>query len=274
MVKATVIIPTHDHHDMILRAVASVKRQTVQEFEVFIIGDGVSDQTRELVAHLCEADKRFRFFDNPKGLRTGETHRHAALQEAKGEVVCYLADDDLWLPGHLATMLEAGRNADFFHSLHVGIHPKKGLHFLPADLEDESERQLMCNTLTNRFGLSFGGHTLAAYRSLPFGWRTAPDGVPTDLHMWRQFLLEPGVRAKTLFLATALNFAALSRQGWSHLQRLQELDKWLSESGAADFQMKLNRKLSAARRKNAFLDTLARMGLLRRKRKNTTRIEF
>jgi hypothetical protein len=132
----------------------------------------------------------------------------------------------------------------------------------------------MCDTLANRFGLSFGGHTLAAYHSLPFGWRTAPDGVPTDLHMWRQFLLEPGVRAKTLFLATALNFAALPRQGWSHLQRLQELDKWLSESGAADFQMSLNRKLSAARRKHAFLDTLARMGLPRRKRKNTTRIEF
>ena len=35
----------------------------------------------------------------------------------------------------------------------------------------------MCARIVNRFGLSFGGHTLAAYRALPWGWRTAPDGV-------------------------------------------------------------------------------------------------
>lgn len=259
---------------VILRAIASAKRQTVQEFEVFIVGDGVSDQTRELLAQACEADNRFRFFDNPKGRRTGETYRHAALQGANGEVVCYLADDDLWLPNHLETMLEAGRDADFFHSLHVGRHPQKGFYFLPSNLEDAAVRQLMCNTIMNRFGLSFCGHTLAAYRKLPFGWRTAPDEVPTDLHMWRQFLLQPGMRVKTVFQATALNFAALPRQGWSHLQRLQELDRWLDESGGGDFQIRLNRKLSTARRRNVFIDKLARMGLLRRKRIKTSRIEF
>lgn len=240
MVKVTALIPTFNHHDMILRAVASVKRQTIQDFEVFIIGDGVSDPTRELVAHLCKEDSRFRFFDNPKGLRTGEIYRHQALQDAQGEVVCYLADDDLWLPNHLETMLAAGSDADFFHSLHVGLDPQKGLYFKPTNLQDVPERQIMCQTLTNRFGLSFCGHTLAAYRSLPFGWRTAPDGVPTDLHMWRQFLLEPGIRAKTIFKATAINFAAPYRQGWNHQKRLLELDIWLEQSGIANFQIRLN----------------------------------
>lgn len=253
MVKVTIIIPTFDHHDMILRAIASAKRQTVQDFEVFIVGDGVSDRTRELLAQVCEADDRFRFFDNPKGLRTGEIYRHQALQEARGEVVCYLADDDLWLPNHLETMLEAGRDADFFHSLHVGLHPQKGLYFKPTNLQDASERKIMCQTLTNRFGLSFCGHTLAAYRSLPFGWRTAPDGVPTDLHMWRQFLLEPGVRAKTIFKATAINFAAPYRQGWSHQKRLLELDIWLNQSGDANFQMKLNESWLPIRQEKARL---------------------
>ncbi len=276
MVKATVIIPTFDHHDMILQAVASIKRQTVQDFEVFIIGDGVAEQTRELVAHLCEEDVRFSFFDNPKGLRTGEIYRHQALQNAKGGVVCYLADDDLWLPNHLETMLEAGRNADFFHSLHVGLHPKKGFYFVPANLEDDSERRLMCQTVTNRFGLSFCGHTMAAYRSLPFGWRTAPDGVPTDLHMWRQFLLERGIRAKTVFRATALNFASPPRQNWSHEQRLQELVRWLNESGKATFQMKLNKTLLTAisPNKNAFMDRLVQLGVLKRKEQNISWIKI
>jgi len=265
MVKATVIIPTFDHHDMILRAIASVKRQTVQDFEVFIVGDGVSDPARELLAQACEADNRLHFFDNPKGRRTGETHRHKALQDANGEVVCYLADDDLWLPDHLEAMIAAGRNADFFHSLHVGLHPNKGFYFLPADLEDEAVRQLMCNTMTNRFGLSFCGHTLAAYRKLPFGWRTAPDGVPTDLHMWRQFLLAPGLRAKTLCQSTALNFAANFRKQWSHEQRLRELDRWLGISSQPGFRTKLDQALIAAMaaNKNAPMGARVQLGRVR-----------
>lgn len=256
-------MPTHDHRDMIIRAIASVKRQTVQDFEVFIVGDGVPDQTRVLMAQACGEDDRFRFFDNPKGPRTGETYRHRALQEAKGEVVCYLADDDLWLPSHLATMLEAGRDADFFHSLHAGVHPETGFYFLPSNLEDKAVRDMMCHTSANRFGLSFCGHTLSAYRSLPFGWRTSPDGVPTDLHMWRQFLLEQRIRAKTLFQATALSFAASLRNAWGQNQRLQELDHWLNASHDANFPSRLNEALLAfAARNYAALDMLAKSGLL------------
>lgn len=229
---------------MILRAIASVKRQSVQDYEVFVIGDGVPDATRALMAGVCEEDSRFRFFDHPKGPRTGETYRHQALQEAKGAVVCYLADDDLWLPDHLATMLEAGRDADFFHSLHVGVDPESGFYLFPCNLADKAVRDLMVQAQENRFGLSFSGHTLDAYRSLPFGWRTAPDGVPTDLHMWRQFLQEPQVRAKTLVLASALSFAASLRKDWSQEQRLQELDRWLDISSGADFPVRLNELLA------------------------------
>lgn len=263
MVRATILIPTHDHQDMITRAIASVKRQTVQDFEVFVVGDGVPDPTRALMEKICSEDARVRFFDNPKGPRTGEIHRHHALQEASGKVVCYLADDDLWLPSHLAVMLEAAEQADFFHTLHVGVSPETGMYFFPSNLEDHVLRSLMCQVVANRFGLSFCGHTLGAYRSLPFGWQTSPEGVPTDLHMWRQFLLLSGVRAKTVFQPTALGFAAPQRKDWSHEQRLQELDHWLNESGAADFPVRLNEwLLEFASKRFAGLDILANSGML------------
>ena len=47
---------------------------------------------------------RVRFFDNPKGGDTARLHRPAALQEARGPIVAYLADDDLCLPDHLEEM--------------------------------------------------------------------------------------------------------------------------------------------------------------------------
>ena len=228
-----------------------------------MVGDGVPDTTRALMEKICSEDARVHFFDNPKGPRTGEIHRHQALQEARGNVICYLADDDLWLPHHLAAMLEAAENTDFFHTLHVGVSPETGIYFFPSNLEDNVLRSLMCQVVANRFGLSFCGHTLGAYRSLPFGWQTSPEGMPTDLHMWRQFLLQSGIRAKTVFQPTALGFAAPQRRGWSHERRLQELDHWLSESDAADFPARLNEGLLAfAARNFAGLDMLSKAGLL------------
>src|SRR5256885_5428375 len=104
------------------------------DLEVFVIGDGVPDVTRELMAELAAADQRVRFFDHPKGPRHGERYRHAALHEARGEIVCYLCDDDLWLPGHVEHLRELLHESDFAHSLPFWIDPDGVVHPLRVDL--------------------------------------------------------------------------------------------------------------------------------------------
>jgi len=96
--KATILVPTHDHGEMLKYSVGSDLNQTIENFEIFIVGDGVPDITRVVVDMLVEQDDRDRFFDNPKGPRHGEIHRHSALKRAQSEIICYLADDDLDLP--------------------------------------------------------------------------------------------------------------------------------------------------------------------------------
>ena len=100
---ATILIPTFDHADLIAFPLRSILRQSDQDFEILVVGDGVPERTREVLAPFLD-DPRIRFFDNPKGAGNGELHRHAALQEASGDIVCYCGDDDLWLPDHLATL--------------------------------------------------------------------------------------------------------------------------------------------------------------------------
>jgi glycosyltransferase involved in cell wall biosynthesis len=46
---ATVLVPTHDHGLTLLRSVRSALRQTVEELEVFVVGDGVPDETRDVI---------------------------------------------------------------------------------------------------------------------------------------------------------------------------------------------------------------------------------
>ena len=232
MTAATVLVPTHDHGPTLLRSVKSALAQTVTDLEVLVVGDGVPDETRKVMAELT-ADPRVRFFDNPKGPRHGELHRHAALQEARGEIVCYLADDDLWLPGHVEEMRRLLAKADFAHALPFWIDENGGFHHLRVDLAQPYWRKLLLGG-ENRIPLSCGAHTLEAYRRLPAGWRTTPDGTPTDLYMWQQILAAPDIRAVSGTRATVLQFPSLARRIWSEERRLAELDSWSKQSTLAE----------------------------------------
>jgi hypothetical protein len=66
----------------------------MSDIEVFIVGDGVDDRSRAVIAELTKKDGRVRFFDFPKGERHGEASRHLALQEARGEMVAKILETD------------------------------------------------------------------------------------------------------------------------------------------------------------------------------------
>lgn len=225
MSAATVLVPTHDHGPTLLRSIGSALAQTVSDLEVLVVGDGVPEVTRELMAELTSSEPRVTFFDNPKGARHGEEHRHAALKEAQGEIVCYLSDDDLWLPNHVEQLRALLSEGDFAHTLPLRIDPEGRIHHWQVDLELPFYRELLLGG-ENRVPYSCAGHTLELYRRLPAGWRSGPEGIPSDLHMWQQVLSVPGCRATSGTRPTVLHFPSHERGGWSSEKRLRELDTW------------------------------------------------
>jgi GalNAc5-diNAcBac-PP-undecaprenol beta-1,3-glucosyltransferase len=226
--RATVVIPTHNHGPTLRRSARSALAQTVEEIEVFIIGDGVTEETRAAAREVAAEDDRVRFFDNPKGPRLGELHRHAALQEARGEVVCYLSDDDLWLPEHVETMHDLLQDADFAAAFHVYFDGEGRMKLTTNNLALPHFRKLMLSAPrgVNRVPLSGGAHTLEMYRRLPHGWRTSPPEASTDLYMWQQFLADLECRTVSATRPTVLQFPSPMRRGWSPEERLAELDLW------------------------------------------------
>lgn len=224
-ITATVLIPTHDHGPTLHYAIRSVLNQTVQGFELFVIGDGVPPEARTIIQDYLHKDSRIRFFDHPKGPRHGEIYRHQALLEARGDIVCYLSDDDMWLPSHLEYMQELLRNSDYAHVLPLVILPS-GDVFLYSGTLSRSESWESIRLGRNFIPLSAAGHTLSFYRSLPYGWRTTPEGIPTDLYMWQQMLNVNGCKARTGMRATVLNFPSPARKEWTIQERLNELKEW------------------------------------------------
>ncbi len=218
----TVLVPTHSHGATLQLSVRSALAQTVADLEVIIVGDGATEETVDAANALCREDDRVRFLPFPKGERHGERSRHVALEGARGDVVCYLADDDLWLPDHVACMCELLQSADFAVGVRLMTHPSGEYEIERVDLAQPSVRELFLAGLNNA-SLSTVAHTMRAYRALPVGWRPAPTDVSPPLYMWQQFLADPTCRAMTGTRLTSINFPDSWRTGWSTAERAREI---------------------------------------------------
>jgi hypothetical protein len=197
-------VPTHEHPSTLDLAVRSALEQTVAQIEVIVIGDGVGEDTRDVVAALRREDSRVRFLDLPKGPNHGEVHRGTAVDQTSAEIVCYLCDDDLLLPEHVESMAALLEEADLAHSRNGLLDDDGGWNPILADLGSEHCREWVLRPNRNVVSLTGTAHTVAAYRRLPHGWRTTPPGRWPDHYMWQQFLAEPWVRAATATRVTAV----------------------------------------------------------------------
>jgi GalNAc5-diNAcBac-PP-undecaprenol beta-1,3-glucosyltransferase len=239
---AAILVPTHDHAATLDLAVHSALEQTVTEIEVVVIGDGVGDDTREVAARLTQEDPRVRFLDFPKGPRHGEVHRATAVDGTSAEIVCYLSDDDLLLPGHVESMLEVLADADLAHSQNGRFDVDGSWRPYLSDLSAPRFREWELRPNRNAVSLTGAAHTVAAYRRLPYGWRTTPPDRWTDHYMWQQFLAEPWVRAVTATRVTVVQFPSHEggRAESSGAERRAELEDWRdrlsTEEGRARFE--------------------------------------
>lgn len=199
------IIPTHRHPESLERSIRSALAQTFTDFTLAVIGDGVEDDTRDVVRSLQRDDSRIVFHDLPKGPRHGEIHRHQVISESRSTVIGYHGDDDLLLPHHLETMLALLNGRDFVHPLPIFVKPDGNLVFKPTDLSLKACIQWhLAEPPRNAISLTGVVHTRASYERLPHGWRTTPTGRWTDHYMWQQFFRLPGFVAATSVRSTTL----------------------------------------------------------------------
>jgi glycosyltransferase involved in cell wall biosynthesis len=100
MPRVSIVLPTFNRADTILRAVESVRAQTFQDWELIVVDDGSTDGTAKLLEGL---DPRVRIFSQENQGMGGARNR--GLRECAGDYIAFQDSDDEWLPHHLELFL-------------------------------------------------------------------------------------------------------------------------------------------------------------------------
>jgi glycosyltransferase involved in cell wall biosynthesis len=128
MPRVSVLIPTYNCARFLGRAIDSALAQTYKDYEIIVVDDGSTDDTRDVVAQY--GSKVLYFFQHNQGLSPA---RNLTLSKASGEFIAYLDADDMWYPQKLE------RQVAF-----LDTHPECGLVHSEVSVIDEADKVIHC----------------------------------------------------------------------------------------------------------------------------------
>ncbi len=115
----SVIIPTCNRERYILRALNSVLDQTFRDFDVWIIDDGGSDGTGDLIRKRAAQETEIRIHYEHTPNRGVAAARNLGIRQSGGDWIALLDSDDEWVPVKLekqVNFLHRNPGISLFHT--------------------------------------------------------------------------------------------------------------------------------------------------------------
>ncbi|MEL7035897.1 MAG: glycosyltransferase [Cyanobacteria bacterium J06592_8] len=121
----SVIIPAYNAEKTIEKTIKSVCDQTFSDWELIVINDGSTDNTKDIVSQIKD-DRILLFSFENAGLPAS---RNRGVEKSSGEFVAFVDADDLWTSDKLELQLKALQD-----------NPKAAVAYSWTDYIDESDR--------------------------------------------------------------------------------------------------------------------------------------
>lgn len=99
----SIIIPAYNVEGYIGRAIESLQRQTLTDYEILVVNDGSADRTGDIIRQYTRHDLRIVDFHTPNG--GAPCARNLALNHARGKYVYFMDADDWAEPTMLTEMV-------------------------------------------------------------------------------------------------------------------------------------------------------------------------
>lgn len=143
----SVIIPTFNRADTILRSVNSVLDQTYKDMELLIIDDGSTDNTKELIEQIEDSRIRYIYLGTNSGASNA---RNVGARHARGEWIAFQDSDDAWKPDKLSKQIAyASEHPEYnlIYSSYIAHLTEQDIYFptepLPSVMEGDMFHTLL-----------------------------------------------------------------------------------------------------------------------------------
>lgn len=103
----SIIITCYNGERFIEKAIESILRQELQNFEVLVVDDASTDSSESVVEEYL-SDTRFNYVKSPTNKGTPAT-RNIGIRRSKGDYIAILDQDDYWAPDFLSRLVEESK---------------------------------------------------------------------------------------------------------------------------------------------------------------------
>ena len=236
-------MPAYNAEKFITDSIRSVMNQTYEDWELVVVNDGSTDETRELVLGFAERDARIRLIDNPANLGVAKT-RKRGVEQAKYSWIALLDSDDMWAPDKLSKQVDLARSIGaavllFTGTTYIDENGRKTSYCLtpPSKVDFKQllvQNVVMCSSvLVHRGLLKFddaihdGMHEdyamwLSILKDEPYAY-----AVPEPLNIYR---ISSGSKSSNKLRAALMNYRTLRYVGLGRFAALSNMMKYAANN--------------------------------------------
>lgn len=213
----SVIMPAYNAEKYIGEAIASVRAQTYENWNLLILDDGSADRTAEIAQGYAQLDARIRVLRNPQNMGVART-RNRGFDLAQGEWIALLDSDDRWraqkLEKQLALAVRSGAELLYTsYALFTDAEREMNVYHVPP--MTDYRRMLGENVI--------GCSTVLLHRSLLERFRFREDVFHEDYALWLAILRGGGSAAGC---TEVLADWRISEQSRSFDKRAAAVNRW------------------------------------------------
>lgn len=101
----SIVVPVYNAGAFIEKTIRMVLAQTYTRWELLLVDDGSSDDSRSKIEAYCKKDDRIRLIAKARNEGAAQA-RNTGIENAKGRYLAFLDADDIWLPEKLEKELQ------------------------------------------------------------------------------------------------------------------------------------------------------------------------